>query len=158
MRREGGVEAEGDKAAAECPAVLLPLQGAATSPVTAALRAGDSPLVAVADSSRQRRADGKARPALRSLLFSKARKALLLNRAGRSPKASARIRPPRTRPSARMRPARTRRSGSPRQRTCKTPDRQPSPAYRTTTPAAAAVAKTPPKATTGTRQAPSRRW
>ena len=76
MRREGGVEAEGDKAAA----------GAAASPVTVALRAGDFPPVAglprraVADSSRQQRADGKARPAPRSLLLSKARN-LVPNRA-----------------------------------------------------------------------------
>jgi hypothetical protein len=104
MRREGDVEAEGDKEAADCPAVLLRLGAAAASPVAAALRAGDFPPVAgsavaglprraVADSRRQRRADGKARPALRSLLLSKAAgkaRNLLLNRAGRSPKPSAR--------------------------------------------------------------------
>ena len=86
MRSEGGVEAEGDKEAAESPAVLLRLRGAAASPVTVALRAGDFPPVAglprraVADSSRQQRADGKARPAPRSLLLSKARN-LVPNRA-----------------------------------------------------------------------------
>ena len=98
MRREGGVEAEGDKEGA--PVVLLRLAeaGAAASPVAAARRPGDCPLVAglprraVADSRRQQRADGKARPAPRSLLLSKAGKArnLVPNRAGRSPRASAR--------------------------------------------------------------------
>ena len=84
MRREGGVEAVGDKEAA--PVVLLRLRGAAASPVAAALRAGDFPPVAglprkaAADSRRQQRADGKARPAPRSLLLSKARN-LVPNRA-----------------------------------------------------------------------------
>jgi hypothetical protein len=85
MRKEGGVEAEGDKEA-ESPAVLLRLRGAAASPGTVALRAGDFPPVAglprkaLADSRRQQRADGKARPAPRSLLLSKPRN-LVPNRA-----------------------------------------------------------------------------
>lgn len=157
MRREAGVDA-----------AAVPPMVAAASPVAARPQVEDFPPVAgsavaalprravalstvarlprraVADSNRLQRADGKARPALRSLLLSRAR-------------------PARIRPSARMRPARTRLPGSPRERRCNPAPsqlrppgnprfRRPSATHRpTTTAVAAAVATTARTGTTATR-------